>query len=915
MARKDQRKPISAVLLSLLCTILNSVCTTSLKIVNHVPLLAKQVKCWFAISVTLVVIAPFSLSAFGECDEHSYRWVAILGDWSAPENWKHPVWDPDLGRCVDMPGVPQADDWASIENGGSAIITGTAQAKAIDLWPGTLIQTGSLNTNLVTIFAGGNFVQTGGTTISEYLCLYNQGTYELHQGSFNVNQVGICGGGTYELRDGSFNANQVHVGVVLGVGGTFVQTGGNITISEYLYVYNQGTYELHQGILNANQVSVHNSGTGAGTFVQTGGNVIISEEFWLDGNGTYELQQGSIDAKDVSISDWGTFVQTGGNVTISEYLSLYDEGIYELLGGTLSVDGVIAVGGIGISGGLSVSDGIGIFVNDEGIINGITQDSTLWVFGSGGSLTGPGTFNIEVVYESDEIYGTSGYEGVAISFLPNCLTEGGAFSVTQITPDDFAGGNVPNLLESSVFDVSFDGSFCGEFTITIPYVWSEVDALGVDETSLVILQETGPGTYERLDDITVDGMYGTVSAKAHTFGTFAVAYVPPVLIPGDLLLGEGAKIVPGPWSHIGMYIGNGQVVESHIALGGVAITPIESWFERYKTWAVLRVVSADNGTREKAIEWATHPDRFDDPYDLMWWQKDPDGEAWYCSEFIWAAYYNASNGQINLEYHGPWEFLEGGITPYEILLDEETVVIAEHYEDTTRKGLVIVTKSPVDLKVIDPGNFSVSKQLIEVPEAIYGEDDIDGDGNLEDWVGIPERRIGTYFITVVPEPNASPDDTYSLELKIDDQTMVLAKDVRIQDIPTHPYKVESKLCYSDFDGDGDVDFADYAMFASHWMNVPCNYPSWCEGTDLDYSGFIDFNDLGIFVDDWLWEKIPADVDIDGNVDFFDYAILANYWMAENCAERNWCDSTDLNKSGKVNILDLTILAEHWLEGK
>ncbi|GAJ16152.1 unnamed protein product, partial [marine sediment metagenome] len=173
--------------------------------------------------------------------------------------------------------------------------------------------------------------------------------------------------------------------------------------------------------------------------------------------------------------------------------------------------------------------------------------------------------------------------------------------------------------------------------------------------------------------------------------------------------------------------------------------------------------------------------------------------------------------------------------------------------------------------------YIVSKTLIEIEmTAIYLEEDFDGDGKTDDRIWLTDRKAGDYWITILPDPNAQPNDTYSLGVTIDGQTMVLAVDVQIQDIPTHPYEVESKLSYSDFDGDNHVDFADYAVFASHWMDVDCNYPSWCEGTDLDYSHKVDFNDLDIFVDSWLWEKIPADIDMDGDVDFANFAEFALY---------------------------------------
>jgi hypothetical protein len=37
-------------------------------------------------------------------------------------------------------------------------------------------------------------------------------------------------------------------------------------------------------------------------------------------------------------------------------------------------------------------------------------------------------------------------------------------------------------------------------------------------------------------------------------------------------------------------------------------------------------------------------------------------------------------------------------------------------------------------------------------------------------------------------------------------------------------------------------------------------------------------------------------------------------MNQNCAEPNWCDGADLNKSGSVDLYDLGKLADNWLEG-
>jgi hypothetical protein len=166
-------------------------------------------------------------------------------------------------------------------------------------------------------------------------------------------------------------------------------------------------------------------------------------------------------------------------------------------------------------------------------------------------------------------------------------------------------------------------------------------------------------------------------------------------------------------------------------------------------------------------------------------------------------------------------------------------------------AITITTHSPVDIIVTDPNGFQISKQLNEIQGATYLEYDINGDGHLEDEVIIPYRKIGNYLVTVLPEPNTLPTDTYSLETTIDDQTMIVAQDTQIQDIPPEPYKFESKLNWSDFDSDGDADYADLDKISYHWLSQDCNYPDWCEGADLNYSHFVDLIDITLFAEHWL----------------------------------------------------------------
>jgi hypothetical protein len=57
---------------------------------------------------------------------------------------------------------------------------------------------------------------------------------------------------------------------------------------------------------------------------------------------------------------------------------------------------------------------------------------------------------------------------------------------------------------------------------------------------------------------------------------------------------------------------------------------------------------------------------------------------------------------------------------------------------------------------------------------------------------------------------------------------------------------------ADFRCPDGVDFIDFALFASHWLDDMCNAANYfCEGTDFDHSGSVDFTDLEIFADNWL----------------------------------------------------------------
>ena len=102
-----------------------------------------------------------------------------------------------------------------------------------------------------------------------------------------------------------------------------------------------------------------------------------------------------------------------------------------------------------------------------------------------------------------------------------------------------------------------------------------------------------------------------------------------------------------------------------------------------------------------------------------------------------------------------------------------------------------MVKSPVDLIVSDPDGFTLTKEIGEVAGMFYLEFDVDDDGELDDMILSGQLKMGDYQITVLPEPGASPTDTFTLAVGGLDAITILAENVSISDIPAEPYIVGS----------------------------------------------------------------------------------------------------------------------------
>jgi hypothetical protein len=57
--------------------------------------------------------------------------------------------------------------------------------------------------------------------------------------------------------------------------------------------------------------------------------------------------------------------------------------------------------------------------------------------------------------------------------------------------------------------------------------------------------------------------------------------------------------------------------------------------------------------------------------------------------------------------------------------------------------------------------------------------------------------------------------------------------------------------YGDFDSDCCVNLADLDEFIGHWLETGCAEPNWCNWADFEKSGSVDFIDFALLAENWL----------------------------------------------------------------
>jgi uncharacterized protein YycO len=167
---------------------------------------------------------------------------------------------------------------------------------------------------------------------------------------------------------------------------------------------------------------------------------------------------------------------------------------------------------------------------------------------------------------------------------------------------------------------------------------------------------------------------GGVDAAVNGLGT-------SIIEPGDIIVVDYPRnidITLGKWDHAGLYIGDKQIIEA-TPRHGVRIVSIPDFLSSSVDAIVLRVADASPKVKAKAVQFAL--EQQGKPYNWSWLKKlHAYSDNYYCSQLVWAAYYEASNHQIDLRNVNSTQNPRG-IRPCNLIASKHAVVVATTLPD------------------------------------------------------------------------------------------------------------------------------------------------------------------------------------------------------------------------------------------
>ena len=185
--------------------------------------------------------------------------------------------------------------------------------------------------------------------------------------------------------------------------------------------------------------------------------------------------------------------------------------------------------------------------------------------------------------------------------------------------------------------------------------------------------------------------------------------------------------------------------------------------------------------------------------------------------------------------------------------DEDAVSwikLVPHFGDNQPPIFLGWMQSPTTFLVTAPDGScvgydpSTGQAVYDFPVGVTAE------GNEPNSLFILNPTPGAYFVDVAPKPTARLDDTYSFEVMINGEHVVLADHTRIGDIPAQPYVVVvpgslDVLAPGDVSGNEIVTDYDAAVTAAYAVGTADLQPTQAAAADVSASGTVSAYDAAL----------------------------------------------------------------------
>jgi hypothetical protein len=235
--------------------------------------------------------------------------------------------------------------------------------------------------------------------------------------------------------------------------------------------------------------------------------------------------------------------------------------------------------------------------------------------------------------------------------------------------------------------------------------------------------------------------------------------------------------------------------------------------------------------------------------------------------------YSGFGGGLYCSYHSNVEVIDSilwnnfALNGFEIAVatgfefDPRPATLMISYSDIKRTALAVLIDSGCTLWNPTDLNKQTALDTSE-PNVIWDP----STNNIDDDPLFVTGPLGDHYLSHIGAGQAadSPCIDVGSDLAIDlDMTQYTTRtdelpDTRVVDMGYH-YPLRKEECrFCDLYRDGIINFKDFAIFASNWLDEGCfDHDGGCEGADFTLDTFVDFNDVAFFVDCWLVEDVCA----------------------------------------------------------